>query len=163
MSAQLRMAWSRGLPEGTQESTPIVYRGVMYVMAPGASIQALDATNGDLVWEYQRDYPSRRCPDRTAARSKSLGIYEDMIYFRRAGRVSAGTRCADWQAALGNQGGRRPDHFRRAAGRRRQGDLEPHLSATRQREFCFIAAHDARDRQRGLEVLCHGRARRAGG
>ena len=25
--AQLRMAWSRGLPAGTQESTPIVYRG----------------------------------------------------------------------------------------------------------------------------------------
>ena len=36
--SQLRMAWSRGLPAGTQESTPIVYRGVMYVMAPGASI-----------------------------------------------------------------------------------------------------------------------------
>lgn len=36
--AQLRMAWSRGLPVGTQESTPIVYRGVMYLFAPGASI-----------------------------------------------------------------------------------------------------------------------------
>ena len=44
--AQLRMAWSRGLPQGTQESTPIVYRGVMYAMVPGAAIQALDATNG---------------------------------------------------------------------------------------------------------------------
>ena len=50
--AQLRMAWSRGLPVGVQESTPIVYRGVMYVMAPGGSVQALDATNGDLIWEY---------------------------------------------------------------------------------------------------------------
>ena len=38
--AQLRMAWSRGLPVGVQESTPIVYRGVMYVMAPGGSVQA---------------------------------------------------------------------------------------------------------------------------
>src|SRR5437588_10150263 len=28
---QLKMAWSRGLPNGTQESTPIVYRGVMYL------------------------------------------------------------------------------------------------------------------------------------
>src|SRR5262245_4486228 len=33
---QLRMVWSRGLPPGTQESTPIVYRGVMYLYAPGA-------------------------------------------------------------------------------------------------------------------------------
>jgi alcohol dehydrogenase (cytochrome c) len=55
--AQLRMAWSRGLPAGTRESTPIVCRGVMYVMAPGASIQALDVTNGDLIWEYDRNYP----------------------------------------------------------------------------------------------------------
>ena len=30
----------------------------MYVMAPGATIQALDAASGDLIWEYQRDYPS---------------------------------------------------------------------------------------------------------
>src|SRR5678816_1787081 len=35
--AQLRMVWSRGLAVGTQESTPIVYRGVMYVIAPGAT------------------------------------------------------------------------------------------------------------------------------
>src|SRR5436309_15877681 len=77
--AQLRMAWSRGLPAGTQESTPVVYRGVMYVMAPGASIQALDATSGDLIWEYKRSYASNSIA--TTARAKNLAIYEDMIYF----------------------------------------------------------------------------------
>src|ERR1700759_586692 len=46
---QLRMVWSRGLPAGTQESVPIVYRGVMYLFAPGASIQAVDAVTGDLI------------------------------------------------------------------------------------------------------------------
>src|SRR5438132_5770004 len=76
---QLRMAWSRGLPAGTQESVPIVYRGVMYLFAPGATIQAVDAINGDLIWEYQRDYPQNVNP--RAARSKSIGIYEDMIFF----------------------------------------------------------------------------------
>ena len=45
--SQLRMAWSRGLPTGVQESTPIIYRGVMYLFAPGASIQAVNATNGE--------------------------------------------------------------------------------------------------------------------
>src|SRR6266851_9048749 len=76
---QLRMAWSRGLPAGTQESVPIVYRGIMYLFAPGASIQAVDAINGDLIWEYQREYPQGVNP--RAARNKSLGIYEDMIFF----------------------------------------------------------------------------------
>src|SRR5205085_6188855 len=75
--AQLRMAWSRGLSAGVQESTPLVYRGVMYLTAPGASVQALDATNGDLLWEYKRNYP--RGVAALAARSKNLGIYEDMI------------------------------------------------------------------------------------
>jgi len=46
---QLRMVWSRGLPAGTQESTPIVYRGVLYMIAPGAGIVALDGATGDLV------------------------------------------------------------------------------------------------------------------
>ena len=32
---QLQMVWSRGLPIGAQESSPIVYDGVMYVIAPG--------------------------------------------------------------------------------------------------------------------------------
>src|SRR6267142_3330729 len=77
--AQLRMAWSRGLPVGTQESTPLVYRGVMYVIAPGASVQALDATNGDVIWQYDRAYPAG--VQTRAARGKNLGIYEDMIYF----------------------------------------------------------------------------------
>lgn len=31
---QLRMAWTRGLPARTQESTQIFYRGVMYLFAP---------------------------------------------------------------------------------------------------------------------------------
>src|SRR3979409_545312 len=47
---QLRMAWSRGLPAGTQESVPIVYRGIMYLFAPGASIQAVDPHTRNSTW-----------------------------------------------------------------------------------------------------------------
>jgi alcohol dehydrogenase (cytochrome c) len=82
--AQLRMAWARGLPVGTQESTPLVHQGVMYVIAPGASIQAIDATNGDLIWQYVRNYPKEMADAIGAparARAKSLAIFEDMIYF----------------------------------------------------------------------------------
>src|SRR2546421_8528651 len=74
---QLRMAWARGLPAGTQESTPIVYRGVMYLFAPGATIQAVDATNGDLIWGYARKYPDR--VRGAAAREKSPAVYPGMI------------------------------------------------------------------------------------
>src|SRR5215813_3127082 len=54
---QLSLAWSRGLPAGTNETIPIVHQGVMYVVSPGAGVLALDAMSGDLIWEYSRDYP----------------------------------------------------------------------------------------------------------
>ena len=78
--AQLRMAWSRGLPAGTQESTPIVYRGVMYSdrarrQHPGARCHERRPALGIRAQISQRRHAA------TAARSKSLGIYEDMIYF----------------------------------------------------------------------------------
>jgi alcohol dehydrogenase (cytochrome c) len=80
----LQLAWTRGLPEGTQESSPIVHQGVMYVIAPGGAVQALDGTNGDLIWEYTRNYPSDmaqaiRSPN--LSRSKNLAIFQDMVYF----------------------------------------------------------------------------------
>jgi len=49
---QLRMVWTRSQGAGAQEGIPLVHNGVMYLMAPGAAIQALDATNGNLIWEY---------------------------------------------------------------------------------------------------------------
>src|SRR5712691_10566462 len=103
---QLRMAWARGLPNGTQESVPIVYRGVMYLYAPGAGIQAVNATNGDLIWEYQREYPQG--VNARAARSKSLGIYEDMIYFTAPDgflvALDAQTGKLRWETKVDNAG-----------------------------------------------------------
>jgi alcohol dehydrogenase (cytochrome c) len=79
---QLRMAWVRGMATGIHENIPIVYDGVMYVVNPGAVIQALDATNGDLIWEYKRKLPDDigqviGSPGRT----RNLAIYEDSIFY----------------------------------------------------------------------------------
>ena len=54
---ELQMAWSRALPAGTQEVTPLAYGGVVYMPTVTDIIQALDATTGDLVWEYRRNLP----------------------------------------------------------------------------------------------------------
>ena len=51
----LRMVWTRGLPAGTQSTIPIVYDGVLYVVSPINSVLSLDATTGDLIWEYARE------------------------------------------------------------------------------------------------------------
>ena len=53
----LRMVWSRGLAEGSNQGTPLVYGGVLYMPNPSDIIQAIDAVTGDLRWEYRRDHP----------------------------------------------------------------------------------------------------------
>jgi PQQ-dependent dehydrogenase (methanol/ethanol family) len=53
---QLRMVWARGMGPGNQESTPLVYDGVMYVPNSRDFIMAMDAKSGDLLWEYKRQY-----------------------------------------------------------------------------------------------------------
>jgi PQQ-dependent dehydrogenase (methanol/ethanol family) len=52
----LRMVWTRGMGPGVQEATPLVYRGVMYLPNPSDLIQAMDAANGDLIWEHKREW-----------------------------------------------------------------------------------------------------------
>jgi len=143
---QLRMAWSRGLPAGTQESVPIVYRGIMYLFAPGASIQAVDATNGDLIWEYAREYPQSANP--RAARNKSLGIYEDMIYFAAPDgfllALDAATGKLRWETKV-DDGGQTAGGILVADGK----VITNRTCIQDVRSKCFIAAHDART---GAEV-----------
>src|SRR5437764_1441227 len=52
---QLKLAWSVPQGAGSQEGIPLVHDGVMYLQAPGAVIQALDAATGELIWEYKRN------------------------------------------------------------------------------------------------------------
>ena len=74
--SQLRMVWTRGIGAGQTETIPLVHKGVMYVVAPGAIVQALDAATGDLLWEYKRKVPANVAGQ---ARTKSLAIFQDII------------------------------------------------------------------------------------
>src|SRR6185369_1309644 len=100
--SQLRMAWSRGTPAGTVESTPLVRGGTMYIMTATGGVQALNATNGDLLWEYTRPQPPAPAAAPGAAkdggrggppggrgaaprvynsRSKTFSIFDDLIFY----------------------------------------------------------------------------------
>ncbi len=73
--ASLRLAWSLAMQPGEQETTPLVYDGVMYIAHPGDVIQAVNATNGDLIWEYRRDKV-----ESGKTRIRNIAIYEDKIF-----------------------------------------------------------------------------------
>lgn len=77
--SKLRTAWVLGLPSGITETIPIVHDGVMYLIAPGATVEALDATTGDVIWVYQRHFKNPQVG--SVERTKALAIYQDMLYY----------------------------------------------------------------------------------
>ncbi len=84
---RLRLSWSWSLGEGSQQTTPLVYDGILYIANPGEIVQALDAATGELLWEYRRDAPN---PDNSSGGPpagrphRNIAIYEDKIYLNTA-------------------------------------------------------------------------------
>jgi alcohol dehydrogenase (cytochrome c) len=59
----LQLEWSWSMDDtGSQQATPLVYDGVMYLPNPRGVIQALDAATGDLIWEYRPGATTSRAP-----------------------------------------------------------------------------------------------------
>jgi alcohol dehydrogenase (cytochrome c) len=154
---QLGLAWSRGLGQGTTETIPTVYKGVMYVNVPGGAVQALDATTGDLIWEYQRPAPAPAeagarggrggggAPTASAAysqaRSKTLAIYDDMIYYTAPDSyvvaIDARTGKLRWESKVDTRGHTSGPIVV-------DGKVISGGTCNGGRVNCYIAAHDAK-------------------
>lgn len=74
----LKLEWVIVMGDGSNQTTPLVHDGIMYLTHPGNVIQALKADTGELIWEYANVF---------AAESKTLGgptrniaIYGDKIF-----------------------------------------------------------------------------------
>ncbi len=87
---QLQLVWAWAMDEtGSIESAPLVHDGVMFLPAPGGVIQALNAANGDLIWEYRPGItPALNGATDVAlgnasggsGTQKNIAIFGDMIY-----------------------------------------------------------------------------------
>ncbi|WEJ57924.1 PQQ-binding-like beta-propeller repeat protein [Devosia sp. FJ2-5-3] len=76
--SDLQVVWSRGMTEGFQEAAPLVHDGVMFLPHPRDIIQALDATTGDLLWEYKREVPANAPMIIT---TRNIAIWGDLLVF----------------------------------------------------------------------------------
>ena len=72
----LRVAWTWTLSPGSNEATPLVHDGVMFLHSPGDKLEALDAATGDLLWQYTRILP----PGVNASNKRMISIYGDKVY-----------------------------------------------------------------------------------
>ncbi|MEO6514949.1 MAG: PQQ-binding-like beta-propeller repeat protein [Steroidobacteraceae bacterium] len=135
----LILAWSKGLPAGITETIPTVYDGVMYVTLPGGNVAALDATTGDTIWRYNREYKVASAGFQ--GRSKTLAIYLDMIYFTAPDQalvaLDAKTGALRWETPTGSRGNT-------SGAIVVDGKVMSSGTCGNTREQCNITAHDAR-------------------
>jgi alcohol dehydrogenase (cytochrome c) len=74
----LRLAWAMTMREGSNQATPLVHEGVMFLAHPGNVVQAIDAANGSLIWEYAYPHPPE---SRTlGGPTRNIAIYRDRIF-----------------------------------------------------------------------------------
>ena len=137
----LRLAWSWGMAPGFQEPEPIVYDGIMYLPHAQGVVQALDARNGDLIWEYRRDLPAGM----GEAASRNLAVYDDKIFLTTEDAyivaLDARTGAEVWEVLTGDPADRVDYSAGPIAG---DGKVFAGLTCgTRTTRACFVSAHDA--------------------
>ncbi len=141
---RLQLAWSWGMHAGINQPVPLVRNGVMYITNPGNIVQALDAVDGSLLWEYRYLSPDGRGE---GVKLRSLAIWEDMIYVAthtaamvaldaRTGTVRWETQVEDYSLRYSNTSG--PIIVK---GKVING---VNNCRTYNEQTCFITAHDAR-------------------
>lgn len=142
----LRLAWSRALNPGIVQLIPLVHDGVMYIPHPGGIVEAVDATDGDLIWRYRRARPAG--VERPATVTRNIAIYDDKIFYAAPSdgflvALDARTGSVVWETQVHDRERDRALHSagpivvkgRVLTGRSCQPGGIP--------GGCFIAAHDA--------------------
>jgi alcohol dehydrogenase (cytochrome c) len=131
--AQLKPVFDVALANGTTETIPIVYDGVMYLALPGSSVRALDAATGETIWEYKR-------PRNSQGRSKSLAIYQDVILYTAPDSyvvgIDAKTGEMRWETKVDTRGNTSGPIVA-------EGKVISGGACGGNRADCFISAHDA--------------------
>ncbi len=112
--AELTLAWAWGMEDGVSQPTPLVRSGVLFLPNADNVVQALDAAEGTLLWEYRRQFPEGFGGGWSHVRS--LAIRGDLVYLAtrdaalvaldaRTGRVRWETVIADWELGYTNVAG----------------------------------------------------------
>jgi len=74
----LQLRWSLSMGEGSNQGTPLVRDGIMFLTHPGNRIQAVNAASGDVLWEYQYNYPP--AAKLLGGPTRNIAIYGDALY-----------------------------------------------------------------------------------
>jgi alcohol dehydrogenase (cytochrome c) len=141
--ATLRLAWAWTMEGGMQETTPLVHDGVMFLPQACDFIEAVDARDGTLLWDYRRQRVEH--PATLACANRNATLYGERLYIAthdaylvaldaRSGVVVWERQIGDWTIGHHYSGG--PQIIK---GQVVAGMSGCYYINTR----CWISAHDA--------------------
>jgi len=97
----LSLAWVWGMEPGRSQPAPLVRDGIVYLPNFGNVVQALDGRNGDLLWEYRRQFPA---DGRQGDLLRTLAMWRDLIYVATTDAhlvaIDARTGAERWQVRI---------------------------------------------------------------
>jgi len=110
----LQLAWALTMFDGSNQTTPLVHDGIMYLANPGNRIQALDAATGELIWEYAYEFPP--ASQTLGGPTRNIAIYGNRLFMATydAALVAVDARTgqelwravkADWQKGFTHTSG----------------------------------------------------------
>jgi alcohol dehydrogenase (cytochrome c) len=112
--SDLRLAWVIAMRDGSNQVTPLVHDGVMYLTHPGNVIQAIEADTGDVIWEFAYQFPPEA--KTLGGPVRNIAIYQDKLFMNtydaaivavdaRTGKQLWRTRKADYRQAYTHTSG----------------------------------------------------------
>ena len=137
----LRLEWVWSMAEGARtQAAPIVHNGVMYLNNAGNTLQALDARNGELIWE--NNYGTNTTGDAM----RGISIYGDKIILATSDAHLVAIDAQDgkkiWETIIGD---RSKGNYGTSSGPIiAKGKVIQGLGncSTYREEKCFISAYD---------------------
>ena len=77
---QLQLKWTMAMNDGgTNETTPLVHDGVLYLWAPGNSVEAINAVTGELLWRNNIGPAPRNLNPGGDVGQRAMGLYQDKV------------------------------------------------------------------------------------
>ncbi len=99
----LQLQWVWSMADGTNQASPVVHNGVLFINNPTNIVQALDAKSGELIWE-------NRIGDAATGNSqRGIALYEDKVYITTGDAhiyaLDARTGKNVWDTVIGDRAG----------------------------------------------------------
>ena len=75
---QLQLKWTLAMSEGgTNETTPLVHDGVMFLLSSGNTVQAINAVTGEIIWQNNIGPASPTLNPGGEVAERSMALYGD--------------------------------------------------------------------------------------